>query len=197
MTNQIKEELDKAIGKISRDRAAEEALSYNLAKEENNLNSNIQHIDALLEVRGLFQTAAQATQQRLEFHIGGLVSTALAAVFDDPDTFLLEFVQKRNKTEAELWFVNNGEKINPVDASGGGACDIASLALRVAFWSLTKKTRPLIFLDEPLKHLSDDLQEKAADMLKMLSEKLGLQIVMVSHIKKLIAGADREFKIGS
>ena len=32
-------------------------------------------------------------------------------------------------------------------------------------------------------------------MLKMLSEKPGIQIVMVSHIKKLIAGADKEFRL--
>ena len=32
-------------------------------------------------------------------------------------------------------------------------------------------------------------------MLKMLSEKSNIQIVMVSHIKKLISGADKEFKL--
>ena len=191
----VKDEINKALAKRSKDRATQEYLSEKLRNEEKSLLSLQRNANDLLEVRALFQKAAQDTQQKLEFHISNLVSTALAAVFDDPYTFQLEFVQKRNKTEAELWFVRNGEKMKPIDASGGGAVDVASFALRIAFWSLTKKTRPLIILDEPFKHLSADLQNRASDMLKMLSENLGLQIILVSHIDQLISNADKEFKV--
>lgn len=191
----VKDEIIKAQTKLSKDRATQEYLSEKLRNEEKSLLSLQRNANDLLEVRALFQKAAQDTQQKLEFHISNLVSTALAAVFDDPYTFQLEFVQKRNKTEAELWFVRNGEKMKPIDASGGGAVDVASFALRIAFWSLTKKTRPLIILDEPFKHLSADLQNRASDMLKMLSENLGLQIILVSHIDQLISNADKEFKV--
>ena len=191
----IKDEINKALAKLSKDRATQEYLSEKLRNEEKSLLSLQRNANDLLEVRALFQKAAQDTQQKLEFHISNLVSTALAAVFDDPYTFQLEFVQKRNKTEAELWFVRNDEKMKPIDASGGGAVDVASFALRIAFWSLTKKTRPLIILDEPFKHLSSDLQNRASDMLKMLSENLGLQIILVSHIDQLISTADKEFKV--
>ena len=191
----VKDEVNKALAKLSKDRATQEYLSEKLRNEEKSLLSLQRNANDLLEVRALFQKAAQDTQQKLEFHISNLVSTALAAVFDDPYTFQLEFVQKRNKTEAELWFVRNGEKMKPIDASGGGAVDVASFALRIAFWSLTKKTRPLIILDEPFKHLSADLQNRASDMLKMLSENLCLQIILVSHIDQLISNADKEFKV--
>jgi DNA repair exonuclease SbcCD ATPase subunit len=191
----VKDEVNKALAKLSKDRATQEYLSEKLRNEEKSLLSLQRNANDLLEVRALFQKAAQDTQQKLEFHISNLVSTALAAVFDEPYTFQLEFVQKRNKTEAELWFVRNGEKMKPIDASGGGAVDVASFALRIAFWSLTKKTRPLIILDEPFKHLSADLQNRASDMLKMLSENLGLQIILVSHIDQLISNADKEFKV--
>jgi len=193
--NPIKLEIQKALQQMSKDRATQHYLQEKCISEQNNLDNRKQSADDLLEVRTLFQKSAQDTQQKLEFHIGNLVSTALAAVFDDPYEFQLEFVLKRGKTEADLWFVRNGEKMKPVDASGGGTVDVASFALRAAFWSLTKKTRPLFFLDEPFKHLSSGLQQKAADMLKMLSEKMGLQIVMVSHIEKLIENADRKFEI--
>lgn len=191
----VKEEVNKALAKLSKDRATQEYLQEKLSNDEKSLIALKRSADDLLEVRALFQKAAQDTQQKLEFHISNLVSTALAAVFDDPYTFQLEFVQKRNKTEAELWFVRNGEKMKPIDASGGGAVDVASFALRIAFWSLTKKTRPLIILDEPFKHLSSDLQNRASDMLKMLSENLGLQIILVSHIDQLILNAAKEFKV--
>jgi DNA repair exonuclease SbcCD ATPase subunit len=191
----VKDEINKALAKLSKDRATQEYLSEKLSNEEKSLISLKRNADDLLEVRSLFQKAAQDTQQKLEFHISNLVSTALAAIWDDPYTFQLEFVQKRNKTEAELWFIRNGEKMKPIDASGGGAVDIASFALRTAFWSLTKKTRPLFVIDEPFRNLSSDLQSRALDMLQMLSKNLGLQLIIVSHIDQLILNADKEFKV--
>lgn len=180
---------------LNKDRASQTYLQNKLEKEEGNLKIIKTKYDDLLKVRGLFQKAAQDTQQKLEFHISNLVSTALAAVFENPYEFQLEFVQKRGKTEADLWFVKNNQKMKPVDASGGGACDIASLALRAAFWSLTKSTRPIFIIDEPFRNLDATRQSSALEMLKMLSDKLKLQIIMASHIKSLIGGADKEFKI--
>ena len=124
-----------------------------------------------------------------------MVSSALAAIWDDPYEFKLEFVQKRNKTEAELWIVREGEKMKPLDASGGGVVDVLSLALRMAFWSLDKTKRPLLLLDEPLKMLSKNKAKLAMEMLQMLSSKLGIQILMVSHNEEFIAGADKQFRV--
>jgi DNA repair exonuclease SbcCD ATPase subunit len=179
-----------------KDRATQTYLETQLQTLTETLQEQMNQGSNLLEVRGLFQKAAQETQKKLEFHINNLVSAALASVFEeDPYEFQLEFVQKRGKTEAEVWFVRNGEKLKPIDASGGGAVDVADLAARIAFWSLTKKTRPLFILDEPFRNLNEGRQERALDMLRMLSEKTNLQIVMISHIKQLISGADKEFKL--
>ena len=108
----------------------------------------------------------------------------------------MEFIIKRNKTECELYFVKDGELIDPLTASGGGAVDVASFALRVALWCLApQRTRNTLILDEPFRFLSRDLMYKAGDMLKRLSEKLGLQIIMVSHAEDLIDGANKVFQI--
>ncbi|MBT5420357.1 MAG: hypothetical protein HOK80_05655, partial [Candidatus Cloacimonetes bacterium] len=112
-----------------------------------------------------------------------------------PYEFELEFVIKRGKTEADLWFVRNDSRLSPMDTAGGGAIDVASMALRIAAWSINKNTRPVIILDEPFKNLSENLQDRAADMLRMLSEKLDLQIIMVSHITKLVKDSDKIVKV--
>jgi len=190
----MKTELQKAQQQLTKDLATQKYLQDKLEKENTNLQKQKVFNDDLLTVRALLQKAAQDTQQKLEYHINNLVSAALAAVFEeDPYEFKLEFVQKRGKTEADVWYVRNGNKTKPIDATGGGAVDVGDLAARIAFWSLTKRTRPIFFLDEPFRNLDEDRQEKALEMLKMLSTELGLQIIMVSHIKKLIAGADKEF----
>lgn len=148
------------------------------------------------EARAVIQTVAQQTQRQLEYHVSEIVSLALAAVFDRPYALRLAFVERRNKTEADLLFERDGEQFRPVDASGGGAVDVAALALRVAMWTLRRpRSRATLVLDEPLRFLSRDLMPKAAAMLAEVSQRLGLQIIMVSHSQELIEGADRYFTV--
>jgi len=183
---------------FEKDSAAQAYLQKQLVINQQELLDLQETADELVEAKTLILTAAKATQQKLETYINGLVSLALTAVFDeDAYEFQLEFVQRRGQTETDIWFVRNGEKIKPIDASGGGAADVADIAARIAFWSLSKKTRPLFIMDQPFANLDEDRQPKALEMLRMLAEKSGIQIIMVSHTKKLIAGADREFRFAS
>ena len=149
------------------------------------------------EAQTIFQEVAQITQKELEYHVSELVTLAMAAVFDNPYELEVEFVQRRNRTEADLWFVRDGKRIHPLSASGGGAADVAAFALRVALWSLSpKKTRPILILDESLKFLKGgDLPEKGAEMLQEISRKIGLQVIMVSHIPEQVSGADQRIQV--
>ena len=147
------------------------------------------------QAQAIIQQVAKETQEKLQYHISELCSLALSAVFDDPYKLELEFVIRRGKTEADIYFVKDEEKIDPISASGGGVIDIASFALRVALWSLAKpRSRNTLILDEPFKYLSRELQPKASLLLKELSNKLNLQIIMVSHSSDLIEGANRVFE---
>jgi len=148
------------------------------------------------QAREVIRTVGLETQQQLQYHIGDITSLALEAVFDDPYALQVEFIQRRNKTECDLYFVRENEKVDPLSASGGGAVDVASFALRIASWSMTRPhTRNTIILDEPLRFLSADMQEKASQMIKELSEKLGLQFIIVTHEPILANYADRVFEV--
>jgi DNA repair exonuclease SbcCD ATPase subunit len=148
------------------------------------------------EARVVIQTVARATQKELEFHISDIASLALGAIFDEPYELILDFVIRRGKTEADILFTKGGGRVSPLDASGGGAVDIAAYALRVALWSLARnRYRNTIMLDEPYKHLSTDLQARAGQVLHDISHKLNLQTIMVSHVPDLIEAADKVFKI--
>ena len=136
------------------------------------------------------------TQQQLQYHVSNITSLALEAVFSDPYELVVEFVERRNKTECDLWFQRDGERVKPLLAAGGGAVDVASFALRVACWSMYRpRSRNVLVLDEPFRYLSTDLLPKAAEMLKQISDKLGLQILMITHSEELAQEADRMYRI--
>jgi len=183
--NQIKESFIEA--KARKALLEEQLVSLNESYDYQ--KARAEHAD---KARLIFQLVAKKTQENLEFHISKLVTTALAAVFSDNIEFIVRIEDRRNKTECDLLFKEFNEEYKPLDGSGFGAIDIASFALRIAFWSL-KKNRPTMILDEPLSSLSPDLQHKASDMLQMISTKLGIQIIMVSHQEDVNIAADKTF----
>jgi DNA repair exonuclease SbcCD ATPase subunit len=172
---------------------------------QDKVNQHTRQIAFAEKAQLIIQHVAKQTQQELEIHISNLVSMALSSIFPNPYEFQLEFTIRRNKTEADLWFIKKyryeglkykvvNEKMNPLAAAGGGPCDVASFAIRVALWSLKNpRSRNILILDEPFKNLSNDLQPKASQLLKELSDKLNLQILMVTHSQDLIDAADKVF----
>jgi len=148
------------------------------------------------KAREIVRAVGLKTQEQLQFHISNITSLALDAVFPDPYELKVEFVQRRNKTECDLYFVRDGNRVDPLTASGVGAVDVASFALRIASWSMERPhSRNTIILDEPFKFLSEDYQEQASTMLKEISQKLGIQFIIVTHEEVLTAYADRIFEV--
>lgn len=133
----------------------------------------------------ILQEVGLKTQGQLSYNISGIASMALETVFDNPYELQLDFIERRNKTECDIYFVRGiGEDMVRIDpfSGGGGSIDVASFALRVAMWSMASpKTRPTLILDEPFKHLKgEEANRKVLEMVSKVSKKLGLQVIMVS-----------------
>jgi len=110
-------------------------------------------LEQTLKAQKVIQTVAQDTQNKLKFHIQDIVQLALDTCYPEVYKFCVDFEIKRGKTEAKLFFLKDGEEINPIEAAGGGVVDLAAFALRIAAWSLGKSDNTIV-LDEPFKHLS-------------------------------------------
>lgn len=171
---------------------------HSLEKQVATLNTNLDTIDTDMQYAeqalAITQEVARQTQSQIKLHIEDIISMALEYILDDPYKFELDFVVKRNKTECDIYFVRDGKRIKPIDQSGGGAVDIASFASRIALWSLGDTDNVLIF-DEPFKFVSREYQLKVGELLKKLSDQLGLQILMVSHNSNFIQQSDNIIEI--
>jgi DNA repair exonuclease SbcCD ATPase subunit len=185
LANQVQKELGKR-----------EMLQEQLTKANEEITFLIRDRKNTEQAQIIIQQVAKNTQSELEFHISDIVTTALYSVLDEPYEFKVNFLIKNNRTVAELKLLRKGMELDPKDSTGGGVCDIASFALRIAAWKLkTPKVTNTIIIDEPFKHLSrGDYEEKAAEIIKMLSEKLKIQFIINTHNDKIEAIADKTFK---
>jgi DNA repair exonuclease SbcCD ATPase subunit len=169
-------------------------------KEEISLNKRqiIRHEKALEIVKQV----GLMTQKQLEYHLTEQASLAMEAVFDDPYQLKVEFQEKRGKTEVEILFKRRDMEFPPIGSAGGGAIDVASLALRIAYWAMRqdKKIQPLLLLDEPFSQLKgEEANRRALAIIQEISNQLGLQIIMVSDERvsreDIIANSDQIFQV--
>lgn len=165
-----------------------------LAKKQDGYAEELVYLENLQVARSLIQRASVITQEKLSHHIGELVTLAMQSVFDDPYSFEANFVNRRNTTECDLVFAKNGKQYKPLDSCGYGAADVSSFALRITFWALGNK-RPTITWDEPFRQLDSKRIKYAAEIVKRLSEDLGIQLIIVTHEKELTACADKTFSV--
>lgn len=172
-------------------------LDAALAATQLTVATLLQKQDALADALEICQIVAKLTQQELEIHISELVSLALEAVFSRPYKLVLAFELRRNRSEADLLLEDEeGNRVNPMDAVGGGVVDVAAFALRIALWSLKRpRPRAVMILDEPFRFLSRGLQIRASTMIKEISDKLGIQFIIVSHEENLLEAADCTFTV--
>lgn len=182
--------------RLERQRGKKIQIERTLAEKEQALLLLQKQFKRHEKAREIIREVGLQTQQQLQFHISDVTSLALESVFNDPYQLKVDFVQRRNKTECDLLFVKGDSELDPLTASGGGAVDVAAFALRIASWSMAHpRTRATIILDEPLRFLSVDNQEKASRMIKELSQRLGLQFIIVTHESVLASYADKVFEV--
>ncbi len=133
------------------------------------------------KAREIIKQVAIKTQEKLSYNISEITSMAMEAVLKNPYKLELEFVERRNKTECDIHFTRDEIKMDPFEG-GIGAVDIAAFALRAASWSMQRpKNRNVLLLDEPFKHLKkESANRRMLEMIKQVSNKLGIQILMVS-----------------
>jgi hypothetical protein len=176
-------------------------LQKDLEQVEAAVRSARRQIKIAEQALDIVRAVALQTQQELEYHISQVVTAAEQAVFDERAyTLNIEFVERRGRTECDLFFERDGQRIDPLASAGYGTVDIAALALRAACRTLTPSAAPLLLLDEPYRHIKGgEPNRRAIEMTRELAHQLGLQILMISDERceraEIAAGADRLFEV--
>jgi DNA repair exonuclease SbcCD ATPase subunit len=157
-------------------------LQTQLREEEAKLTAIQQRWEAATQALQILQSLSQSIQEQVHQRIVEVVSACLEAVFEEPYTFKIRFEKKRGRTEARLLFVRGDLEVDPLTASGGGVVDVAAFALRVAALSLHRPPLSrILVLDEPFRFVSEQYQPRIRAMLEEVSQKTGMQVVMVTH----------------
>lgn len=186
----IRQELNRKQGRLQQLEQDKETVT----KKLRDLNKQSRRIET---AQTIIQQTAQQTQEQLKYRVSELGTLALSAIFDDPYELNLDFELRRNRTEADITLSKgDGEKINPLDAAGGGVADVTSFGLRSSLLTLRKPPlRRTVILDEPFRYLDRKAQVKAGLLLNELSDRMNIQFIIISHDEAVVEGADKVFEV--
>lgn len=170
-------------------------LKQQIARTETAIKAKTRELKVAERSQDIVRAVALETQAQLEYRIASTISAAQESVFDDPYGFAVKFEERRGKTECDLLFEKDRQTMDPLASSGYGAVDVASFALRISAWSMSRKTRPVLLLDEPFRFLSTNYQPLASEMVKKISQQLGLQMLIITHEEQIMDAADKVFRV--
>lgn len=134
------------------------------------------------------ETARTIAQAKIE----QLVTMALIGITGNPYQFKMALVQHAGQWSCQYTVVTpQGLELDPITSVGGGIADICSMALRIAILEMYQpRIDGPILLDESMKFLSRDHQGRTVEFFQMIAKRTGRQIILVTHVPELAAGAD-------
>ncbi len=177
--------------------AFRDRLVSDLAKKEKEVVALSDRAEKLAKVGELLRTLLDKLVDKQVRIIEDVVTEGFRSVFHDQVlNFEAEVSQKRDRTHIEF-FIRQGAKEDPLShrgsplaSFGGGPSSLASLTLRVLA-ILRLKLFPFLALDEALGAVSPEYVEHTSRFIKGLSDKMGIDTLLVTQEHAFIEHADR------
>ncbi|MBD3195912.1 MAG: hypothetical protein GF317_12695 [Candidatus Lokiarchaeota archaeon] len=180
--------IDKKLSELSYLRDRLEVVESDKKKISNDieiLNRSIQFISGIVKVR----------QEKITSNVSGITTELLkSAGFDI--SVKLSIVYSRKKSGMTLSFVDPDGNVfeDILYDKGGSISDIVSLGLRISFLLLQGNSR-ILFLDEPFRFVDKERIEFISKFLKSLTERLNIQMIIVTRDVEIIDIADKVIEI--
>ena len=202
-------DIQKIKQKIEREKGKREQIEIELASNKVKQKVKIEKVENVEKAYEIIISIAKKTQDELSFCIENPVNLALENIYGgNVEKFIAKFVslnkdEKTQKfkslnsggTKCELLFLKHGNQFSPIDFGSGGKLDITTFGLMLSSLSLSQPSkRNFLFLDEPFRFVEEDKIDLIGQMLSELCKPppigLGLQIIIITHIKEIKKYAD-------
>ena len=147
-------------------------------------------IETLQKVSGIMKTKTIT-------NIETLITKGIHDVIGEKNlSFIVKYDSKRNFIQAQYKIHDSvaNEDYNIVDSFGGGIADIISILQRIIF-VYKFNTAKIIVLDEAGKWISSCKQDDFGKFLSEISNKLGIQIILITHKNEVLAHSNKIFRV--
>ena len=189
MIHKFREELNQRKGQ-------QKTLLKELSTKEDAVFTLNEDLLDLEEATLIVQKVSKDTQQTLFKTLNELVTDGLEVVFDSEGySFELQAETKANGLQVNPVLLQDGHEYSLKADTGYGVTQVVSFLLRIALLSIKKNATKIILLDEPNKDISVEYKQKASELMATVANKMGIEILVVTHEESIKEVADHTFKV--
>jgi hypothetical protein len=151
------------------------------------------------KVSGLLTSLGEQAQQRAQRQLEELVTRGLQVIFGTELSFHVIQSVKANQAVTEFVIRSQYGELTidtPVmDSRGGGMAAVTGYMIRLVVLLLTPRARRVLFLDETFGFVSREFEVRLAEFLAEVSERAGVQQVLVTHSDAYDDAADVKYRL--
>lgn len=174
-------------------------LNRSIMRNQDKINDSVTRLDVVTGALTFLEKVASTRRGEMKDQIESILTEALQLLYGSNYHVEMNYSVKRNRSDMQIEVVKStpqGDvRRNPIDGTGGGVSDALSVPLRLMILLGSRQTDKVAILDESYKHMDSERVELVANFLKVLSNRLGIQIIICSHHHQLQDKADKSIEV--
>jgi len=191
-------EIDERRKDVERRKAENGLLKRQIAAAEVKIEELVKEMGVSSDALSFLEQLAGGRRGVMKGKIEKVVTDALRLIYGPSYSVQLSYSMKNNRSHLDIEMTRDteaGEVKRNMSGFGGGVSDTISVPLRLMVLMGSGGTDKVCALDECWKHVDNDRIELVGKFLRVMADKLGIQVLLCSHHDAVRSFADRTYEV--
>ena len=194
------QELKTRLKALDQKRIENSMLEGQAAKEEDLMVKDAENMQVSIESLTFLEEVANSRRGSMKGKIESVLTEALQLVYGPERSIELVYSVKNNRSHLSFEIIKkttSGDVRRVLDGTGAGlgVSDTVSVPLRLLVLLGSKQADKVCILDECYKHVNVERVPIVSQFLRVLTERLGMQVIILSHHESVRAYADASYEV--
>lgn len=186
--------------KLTRLKNENELLERQAKEADDKVVEAAESMQVATEALEFLEEVANSRRGSMKGRIESVLTEALRLVYGPTRKIELDYSVKNNRSHLAFELVKDtkaGEVRRVLDGTGSGlgVSDTVSVPLRLLVLLGAKASDRVCVLDECYKHVNTERVPLVVQFLKVLTERLGMQVILLSHHQQIRGEVDAAFEV--
>jgi hypothetical protein len=193
-------ELKRRQDELTRMKNENDLIERQATEAEDEVIRSAEKMELSTEALQFLEEVANSRRGAMKGRIESVLTEALQLVYGPTRRIEMTYSVKNNRSHLSFELVRDtpdGEVRRVLDGTGSGlgVSDTVSVPLRLLVLLGSRKADRICVLDECYRHVDGERIELVVEFLRVLTERLGMQVVLLSHHERLRSEVDAAYRV--
>jgi len=190
--------LSERLSQLQRKESENDLMNRQIEESQKSIEDLFDKMEVINKALQFLENVANSRRGVMKEKIEDVVTEAIRMIYGESYRLEIGYSMKNNRSSMDMEMVRDtpdGEVRRAMGGFGLGLADCISVPIRLLVLLGSRQAEKICILDECYKHLDEEQVHLAGEFLRVLTDKLGIQIINLSHHKRLREYSDKSFLI--